>query len=180
MSTFCTEKLPGFARCPRSSIVLYFSLMDIQKEYLSKVKHDELSAELDLLTHVRRKEIAEALEAAKALGDLSENAEYHSAREAQAGVEERILALEEILKNAVIVGSKHKTDSVGIGSIVTLKRGKETKTYTIVGSEESNVAEGKISNKSPLGESMLGKKKGDNFICTTPRGEEKCEILEIK
>ncbi len=154
--------------------------MDTQKEYLSKEKHDELSEELEFLTHVKRKEIAEALEAAKALGDLSENAEYHSARETQAGIEERIMVLEEILKNAVIVGGKHKTDSVGIGSIVTLKRGKETTTYTIVGSEESDVVEKKISNKSPLGESMMGKKKGDQFVCETPRGKDNCEILDIK
>jgi transcription elongation factor GreA len=154
--------------------------MDTQKEYLSKEKFEELKEELEFLTHIRRKEIAEALEAAKALGDLSENAEYHSAREAQAGVEERIMVLEEILKNAVIVGSKHKTDAVGVGSIVTVKRGKETKTYTIVGSEEADVASGKISNKSPLGESMMGRKKGDSFNCTTPSGEMKCEILEIK
>ena len=155
-------------------------LMDTQKEYLSREKHDELSEELDFLTHVRRKEIAEALEAAKALGDLSENAEYHSAREAQAGVEERISVLEEVLKNAIIVGSKHKTDAVGIGSVVTLKRGRDTKTYTIVGSEESDIHTGKISNKSPLGESMMGRKKGEDFTCVTPRGEEKCQILEIK
>ncbi|OGZ05025.1 MAG: transcription elongation factor GreA [Candidatus Lloydbacteria bacterium RIFCSPHIGHO2_01_FULL_49_22] len=154
--------------------------MDTQKEYLSREKHDELKEELDFLTHIKRKEIAEALEAAKALGDLSENAEYHSAREAQAGVEERIAVLEEILKNAVIVGNKHKTDAVGIGSIVTLKRGKETKTYTIVGSEENDVQAGKISNKSPLGENLMGKRKGDEFKCTTPRGEDHCEILEIK
>lgn len=156
------------------------SLMDTTKEYLSKEKHNELKEELDFLMHVRRKEIAEALEAAKALGDLSENAEYHSAREAQAGVEERIMVVEEILKNAVIVGSKHKTDVVDIGSIVTIKRGKETKTYTIVGSEENDVLAGKISNKSPLGESMMGKKKGDAFTCVTPKGEEHCQILEIK
>lgn len=154
--------------------------MDTQKEYLSREKHDELKEELDFLTHIKRKEIAEALEAAKALGDLSENAEYHSAREAQAGVEERIAVLEEILKNAVIVGHKHKTDAVGIGSIVTLKRGKETKTYTIVGSEENDVQAGKISNKSPLGENLMGKRKGDEFKCMTPRGEDHCEILEIK
>ena len=154
--------------------------MDTQKEYLSKEKFEELKSELDFLTHVRRKEIAEALEAAKSLGDLSENAEYHSARELQAGIEERIMALEEILKNAVIVGSKHKTDAVGIGSIVTLKRGKDTKNYTIVGSEEADIAKGKISNKSPLGEAVMGKKKGESFNYTTPSGEMKCEILEIK
>ncbi len=154
--------------------------MDTQKEYLSKEKFEELKEELDFLTHVRRKEIALALEAAKSLGDLSENAEYHSARELQAGIEERIMVLEEILKNAVIVGSKHKTDAVGIGSVVSVKRGKDTKSYTIVGSEEADVAAGKISNKSPLGEAIMGKKKGDSFLFTSPAGEMKGEILEIK
>ncbi len=154
--------------------------MDTQKEYLSKEKFEELKEELDYLTHVRRKEIALALEAAKSLGDLSENAEYHSARELQAGIEERIMVLEEILKNAVIVGSKHKTDAVGIGSIVSVRRGKDTKSYTIVGSEEANVAAGKISNKSPIGEAIMGKKKGDSFTYTSPAGEMKGEILEIK
>lgn len=155
--------------------------MDSTKEYLSKEKHEELKKELDFLTHDRRKEIAEALEAAKALGDLSENAEYHSAREAQAAVEDRIMTLEEILRNAVIISSRHgKSDTVNIGSVVDIRRGKEKKTYTIVGSEEANIAEGKISNKSPLGEALFGKKKGDVFTCTTPAGNTECEILEIK
>lgn len=154
--------------------------MDTPKEYLSKEKHDELTKELEFLTHIRRKEIAESLESAKSLGDLSENAEYHSAREAQAGVEDRVTVLEEILKNAVIVGGKHKTDAVGIGSVVTVRRGKDTKTYTIVGSEETDVAAGKISNKSPLGEAMMGKRKDDQFTCTSPSGDTQCVILEIK
>lgn len=153
--------------------------MDTQKEYLSREKFDELKTELDFLMNVKRKEIAEALEAAKSLGDLSENAEYHSARETQAGIEERIMVLEEILKSATIVGGKHKTDAVGIGSTVTIKRGRNTKTYTIVGSEEADVTAGKISNKSPLGEAMMGKKKGDKFSCTSPSGEDECSILEI-
>lgn len=154
--------------------------MDNTKEYLSKEKFEELKAELEQLTHITRREIAETLEAAKALGDLSENAEYHSAREQQAGVEERIMDLEEILKNAVIVAGKHKTDTVSVGAVVTVKRGHDTKTFTIVGSEEANINEGKISNKSPLGEGMMGKKKGDVFTYHTPGGEMKCEILEIK
>jgi len=156
-----------------------YDTMDSQKEYLSKEKFEELKEELDdLMTH-KRKEIAEQLEAAKSLGDLSENAEYHSAREAQAAMEERISVLENILKNAVVVSSRHKTDMVSIGSTVKLSRGKDVKTYTIVGSEESDIAAGKISNKSPLGESVFGRKKGDKFKCSTPRGEEDCEILEI-
>ena len=112
-------------------------MANTSKEYLSKEKCDELTKELEFLTRVKRKEIAEALEAAKALGDISENAEYHSAREAQADVEDRIRVLDEMLKNVVIVGGKHKTDTVGIGSVVTVKRGSDTKTYTIVGSEEA-------------------------------------------
>ncbi|MEK7118228.1 MAG: transcription elongation factor GreA [Patescibacteria group bacterium] len=154
--------------------------MDTPKEYLSREKQEKLSEELNFLTSVRRKEIAESLEAAKSLGDLSENAEYHSAREAQADVEERITTLEEILKNAVIVGGKHKTDTVGIGSTVTIRRDSNTMTYTIVGSEETDVVGGKISNKSPLGEGMIGKSRGDRFTCITPSGECECEILEIK
>lgn len=154
--------------------------MDTQKEYLSKEKFEELKSELEFLTNVRRREIAEALEAAKALGDLSENAEYHSARELQASIEERIMVLEEIIKNAVIMTSKHKTDAVGIGSVVTVKRGKDQKSFTIVGSEEADVAVGKISNKSPLGEAAFGKKKGDRFSYVTPTGEVDCEIVEIK
>ncbi len=154
--------------------------MDQTKEYLSKEKFEELTAELEDLTHNKRKEIAESLEAAKSLGDLSENAEYHSARESQAAIEGRISDLENILKNAVITTSRHQTSIVGIGSTVTLKRGKETKTYTIVGSEETDVASGKISNRSPLGESLFGRKKGDKFECTTPRGSETCEVLEIQ
>lgn len=153
--------------------------MDTQKEYLSKDKFEELKAELELLTSVKRKEIAEQLEAAKALGDLSENAEYHSAREAQAAMESRIMDIENILKNAVIVGTRHKTDVVGIGSVVLVKCGKEEKTFTIVGSEEADIRSGKISNKSPLGEAMMGKKKGETFTYVTPAGEKKCEILRI-
>jgi transcription elongation factor GreA len=90
------------------------------------------------------------------------------------------MVLEEILKNAIIVGAKHKTDAVGIGSIITVKRGKDEKTYTIVGSEEADIAAGKVSNKSPLGEAAMGHRKGDSFSYTTPSGEMNCEILEIK
>lgn len=154
--------------------------MKSEKEYLSREKHEELKKELEYLTHERRKEIAEALEAAKALGDLSENAEYHAAREAQAAVEERIMVVEEILRNAVIVSTRHKTDSVGIGSVVTIKKGKEEKIYTIVGSEEANISLGKISNKSPIGEAMFGKKKGDQFTFGSPNGKVEGTIIDIK
>jgi transcription elongation factor GreA len=150
-----------------------------QKEYVSREKYQELQKELETLMHVRRKEIAEKLEAAKALGDLSENAEYHAAREEQAGLEERIMELEQILKNAQIV-SKSKKDSVGIGSKVTIEKGGKKLQYAIVGSEEADVAAGKISNKSPLGESLIGKKKGDAFSYSTPAGEMHGTLVEIE
>lgn len=150
-----------------------------QKEYVSKEKFQELQKELETLMHVKRKEIAEKLEAAKALGDLSENAEYHAAREEQAGLEERIMELEQILKNAQIV-SRSKKDYVSIGSKVVIEKGGKRSSYAIVGSEEADVTLGKISNKSPLGESLIGKKKGDAFTYTTPAGEMHGTLVEIE
>ncbi len=154
--------------------------MDTPKEYLSKEKHSELVAELDFLTRTRRKEIAEALEAAKALGDLSENAEYHSAREAQAALEERISMLEEILRTAIVVGAHSKKDVVDIGSTVTVKRNGEKQVFTLVGSEETDVKSGKISNRAPLGEALMGKKKGDVCTYKTPAGTQECTIVSVE
>ncbi len=154
--------------------------MNTPQEYLSKEKHDELVAELDLLTRVRRKEIAEALEAAKALGDLSENAEYHSAREAQAALEERISMLEEILRTAIVVGAHHKKDTIDIGAQVAVTIGGKKTIYTLVGSEETDVASGKISNRSPLGEALMGKKKGDSISYKTPIGVQECTIVSFE
>lgn len=154
--------------------------MDTTKDYLSKEKFAELEIELDDLRRNKRKEIAEQLEAAKALGDLSENAEYHAARESQAAIESRISDIENTLKTAIVMGNRHATNIVSIGSTVTFKRGKDTKTFMIVGSEEADIAAGKISNRSPLGEALFGRKKGEKFSCTTPRGEEQCEILDIE
>lgn len=140
-------------------------------EYLTLEKKTLLEDELHQLISVRRKEIADALEYAKSLGDLSENAEYHQAREDQANCEDRIVHIEQILKNAVIMET-HATGVVSVGSTVTvMKKGsKEEKTYAIVGSEEADSISGKISNESPLGEALLGKKKGDKVIVHAPKG----------
>ncbi len=150
-------------------------------EYLTKEKYKELADELDQLKKVRRREIAEDLEYAKSLGDLSENAEYQEARETQAEVEERIAKIELMLKNATIISHK-KSDVVNIGSVITLERGgdKQRFTYSIVGSEEANVAEGKISTSSPLVAAMMGKKKGDNFNFKTPKGEVAYRIVTVE
>ena len=154
--------------------------MDTTKHYLTKEKLEELKEELVLLKTKKRKEIAEDLEYARALGDLSENAEYHAAREMQANVEDRINKIEDILKNAEIVTFQH-SETVNMGSTVTIQKlsDKVEKTYTIVGSEESNTAQLKISNISPLGKELMGKKKGDTFKLTTPAGVVDYKIISI-
>lgn len=155
--------------------------MSDEKEYLTKEKHAALLAELDHLKKDRRKEIAQNLEFAKALGDLSENAEYHDAREEQAEVEDRILKIEHVLKYSEIVAPHHST-MVELGTTVTVKKegDKGNTVYKIVGSEEANMAEGKISFKSPLGQAMLGKKKGDTFKFTAPKGVFSYKVVEIE
>ena len=155
--------------------------MSEEKEYLSQEKFNELKQELDHLKSVRRKEIAEQLEFAKGLGDLSENAEYHEARQNQAETEERIAKLEVMLKQDVIT-EKHAGGMVGVGSTVVIqKTGEKTeRRYQIVGSEEANTKEGKISNKSPLGEALMGKVKGDKVSYETPAGDSSCVIVNVE
>jgi|SRR6185312_9801401 len=150
-------------------------------EYLTQEKFDEFKKELEYLKHEKRTEIAQALEYAKSLGDLSENAEYHEARNAQAVAEDRINHLEAVLKSAQIV-SGHNVDKVAVGSEITIQKEGEhaKKTISIVGSEESNASEGKISLRSPLGSAALGKKKGEHFSFSTPSGTMTYKVIEIK
>lgn len=154
--------------------------MDQNKEYLTQEKYDQLQAELDNLRRVRRKEVAENLEYAKSLGDLSENAEYHEARDEQAKIEERIAQLEAVFKVAEIVKPHHSTQ-VEIGSTVTVKKEGDASTqeFTLVSSEESDIASGKISYRSPLGEALLGKKKGETASFTTPNGDKEYTVVDI-
>jgi len=152
-----------------------------EKEFLTKEKYKTLSEELEYLKKTKRKEVAEQLEYAKSLGDLSENAEYHEARDMQGVVEDRISKLESVLKNAVII-SAHNTDYVAVGSVVTVSKvgDKNEKVYTIVGGEESDLANGKISVHSPFGEAIMGKKKGEQFSYNAPSGPIAYKIIEIK
>ncbi len=152
-----------------------------EENLITQEKFDELKAELEQLTTVARKEIAESLEYARSLGDLSENAEYHAARELQAATEERIRRLEVLIKSAVIVTEKKK-GVVSFGSKVTIKKkgDKDDHTYTIVGSEEADMREKKISHLSPMGEALMNKKKGETFTFTTPNGRQEYAIVEIE
>lgn len=151
------------------------------EELISQEKFEELTRELDELRTTRRREVAEQLEYARSLGDLSENAEYHEAREMQSAVEERISKLETILKSAKIVRGT-KTDNAGMGSTVTVQKldGDEKHTYHIVGAEEADLFAGKISYHSPLGSALLGKKKGEEFSFHTPKGTQKYKILKVE
>jgi len=155
--------------------------MNDELSYLTKEKFEELKKELEYLRTVKRKEVAENLEYAKGLGDLSENAEYHEARDTQAAVEDRIARIEIMLKSASIV-SAHGTDTVSIGSQISVQKedSKDKKTFIIVGSEEADMSAGKISVKSPLGSAALGKKKGEIFSFQTPSGTMTYKITEIK
>ena len=154
--------------------------MKQENTYLTKEKLDALNAELENLRTIRRKEIAQDLEYAKSLGDLSENAEYQEAREAQANTEERITKIEALLKTAMVV-SHHANDTVNIGSKVSVKKddSKDAQLYTIVSSEEADVSVGKLSYNSPLGEALMGKKKGQAFIFKSPKGNINYTILSI-
>ncbi|MEK7609590.1 MAG: transcription elongation factor GreA [Patescibacteria group bacterium] len=145
--------------------------MSTASQYLTNEKFSELKKELEHLKTNRRKEIADHLEYAKRLGDLSENAEYHQAREDQAEVEDRINRLENLLKSAVI-SSSGGSDVIIVGSTVRLQKDDENKSflYTIVGSEEADMSQGKVSNMSPLGSALLGHKKGDTIKVNTPKG----------
>jgi transcription elongation factor GreA len=151
------------------------------QEYLTKEKFAELENELEMLKTVKRKEIAEALEYAKSLGDLSENQEYQEARDGQAFLEDRINRLESMLKSAKII-SIQKSDVVAVGSVVTLEKSgdKTEKTYTMVGSEEANASQGKVSINSPIGLACMGKKKGEVFSFETPNGMMSYKIIDIK
>lgn len=153
-----------------------------EDEYLTKEKFQELKEELEHLKRDKRKEIAEHLEYARSLGDLSENAEYHEAREEQANVEDRIMRLEALLKSAKIISSSSHNDQAMVGSIVVVKKEKESDstTYTLVGSEEADMSTGKISVKSPFGSAILGKKKGQVFNFQTPQGEVRYKVMDIK
>lgn len=155
--------------------------MNDTQAYLTSEKFDELKKELEHLKTVRRKEVAESLEYARSLGDLSENAEYQEARDMQAAIEERITHLEQVIKEAKIV-SHDKSDIVGLGSEVCIKKDgdKGNICYTIVGSEEANIHDKKLSYLSPLGEALMGKGKGDEIDFETPNGKQKYKLLKVE
>lgn len=150
-------------------------------DYITEEKRRELELELKDLKGPKRKEILDTLEYAKSLGDLSENAEYHQAREDQGKLEERIAKIEKVLQSSETVKGGGGGDIIEIGSkvVVQKKDTKEDKTYVIVGSEEADMTKGKISNRSPFGKALFGKKKGDEVSFKTPNGLVDYKIVNV-
>jgi transcription elongation factor GreA len=154
----------------------------MEKEYITKTRYEELQNELKELSTVKRREILEAIEFAKSLGDLSENAEYHQARENQGKLEDRIKEIEHILRISEVMKKHKKSDTVVVGSSVTVQKvgEKENKEFLVVGAEDADMANGKISYKSPLGEALMGGKKGDIVKFQSPVGAMEYKLVTVE
>ena len=150
-------------------------------EYLSEEGLRQIKDELEVLKTMKRKEIADRLEYAKSLGDLSENSEYQEAKEAQLENEMRVAELEDIILRGVVVEKTDDDSSVSMGSTIVLRReGEKTDMRLVVtGAGEANFAASKISYESPLGKVLLGRKRNDKVTVITPKGEVKYKILDI-
>lgn len=153
------------------------------KSYLTKERYEELAAELTHLKKEGRQSVMERLRHAKELGDLSENAEYQTARDDQTVLEKRIVELEDLLKNSSLfekrTGGENGNGVVKLGSRVKLEKGDAVVDYTIVGSSEADPVNGFISNESPLGRELLTKKTGEKIRVETPKGEIEYVILSV-
>ena len=149
--------------------------------YVTKEGLEDIKKELEYLQTEKRPEVIEALKEARALGDLSENAEYDAARSEQAEVENRISVLTNMLNNIVVIEDAD-TDKVSIGNTVEVEylEDNEKDTYTIVGSTEADPFENKISNESPIAVAIMGKKVGDIAKVVSPNGEYEVKVLKIK
>ena len=145
--------------------------------------YENLKEEIEYLSNEKRREVADRIRVAREFGDIAENAEYDDAKNEQALLEHRIATLEERLRNARVIEKKDVAkDVVSVGSKVRLRDldAKQTFEYRIVGSAEANPAQNKLSNESPVGKAIIGKKKGETVEVTAPRGKMKFKILEIK
>jgi len=156
----------------------------VKEVLLTPEGYKQLKSELDRLRTEKRREIAERIAAAREFGEIAENAEYDDAKNEQMMLEHRVSQLEERLANARVIDVKKvDTSVVSIGSVVRLRDvdAKETVEYFIVGSAEANPVERKLSNESPVGKAIIGRKKGETVEVITPRGSKvKFKIMEIK
>jgi transcription elongation factor GreA len=155
----------------------------VKEVILTSQGYKKLANEIEYLQTEKRREVAERIRVAREFGDIAENAEYDDAKNEQAMLEHRIAQLEEKLLSARVITKKEiSKDSVSVGATVRLRDIQAGKTveYRIVGSTEANPAENKLSNESPVGKAIMGRKKGDTVEVAAPRGSLKFKILEIK
>jgi transcription elongation factor GreA len=155
----------------------------VKEVILTPEGYEKLKQEIEYLSTDKRREVAERIRIAREFGDIAENAEYDDAKNEQMLLEHRIATLEERMRDARVISKKDiAKDVVSIGSKVRLRdvAAKETVEYHIVGSAEANPTEQKLSNESPVGKAIIGRKKGETVEVTTPRGALKYKILEIK
>jgi transcription elongation factor GreA len=149
--------------------------------YLTAEGEAKLKAELEELKGPRRQELSVRLRSAIQMGDLSENADYHQAKEDQGFLDGRIQELEHVLRNAVIIQKNGSKDVVSVGSQVTIQEGSfPTETYHVVGAKEADPRNGKISNESPIGRALMNHKVGEVVEAETPAGKIKLKILKIE
>jgi len=155
--------------------------MNDKVQYISNESLEKLKKEIENIKDQKIPEIAKKIDEAKQLGDLSENAEYHQAKDDMAWAQGRVMEIDNIIDNAEIIkeGGENKNE-VGLGSIVVVKVNGEKKEFKVVGQQESDPATGKISNESPLGRQLLGAKLKEEVKVQTPAGEKIYKIIEIK
>jgi transcription elongation factor GreA len=161
----------------------FFQEASLKEVILTPEGYEKLKQEIEYLSNDKRREVADRIKTAREFGDIAENAEYDDAKNEQALLEHRIATLEERLRAARVITKKDVAkDVVSIGSKVKLRDigAKQTFEYRIVGSAEANPAENKLSNESPVGKAIIGKKKGETVEVEAPRGAMKFKILEIK
>ncbi|MFA6426833.1 MAG: transcription elongation factor GreA [Candidatus Magasanikbacteria bacterium] len=152
---------------------------DTQIQYMTQEKIDNLNEELVNLKNNKIPALANRIDEARQMGDLSENAEYHAAREDMAWAQSRVQEIQYILENAVVITDDH-TSVIQVGSSIRVRSNGIEKEYKIVGAQEADPIAGKISNESPLGSSFLGKKKGDKVQVKLPSGIQEYKIIEVK
>ncbi len=152
-----------------------------RKIFLTKEGLEKIKKELDELINKKRPEVIKRIKEAKAYGDLSENSEYEDAKNEQSFIEGKISELQNMIKNAQIIDKKDKKSNIiSLGSTIIASLDGKDNEYTIVGSAEADPSKGKISNESPIGEALLGKKAGDEVEVEVPAGKIKFKIKNIK
>ena len=150
---------------------------------LTEEGYAKLQDEIEYLTTTKRREVADRIKTAREFGDISENSEYDDAKNEQAHVESRIIQIEHQLRNARIVDIHDvSTDVVGIGTKVTVRTStdKKTKSFALVGSAEADPLNDRLSNESPIGKALMGRKKGDKVTVATPRGQVEYQVVKIE